>query len=197
MKKALLVVLALVLVAALSVGLTMAYLTSQDSVTNTFTVGNVAITLDETDTDNDDNTSDNVTVGSITRDKANSYKLIPGKEYKKDPTIHVAAGSEECWLFVKVENGLAGAEADGDTTIASQLSDNNWTLVNGQTNIYAYNTKVSAGQDKVVFEKFKLAGNANVASYGSAKIKVTAYAVQADGFTTAADALVAAPFPTN
>ena len=46
-KRVLLIVFAMVLVAALSVGLTLAYLTSQDSVTNTFTVGQVNITMDE------------------------------------------------------------------------------------------------------------------------------------------------------
>ena len=46
-KKVLLVGLLVVLVAAVSVGLTVAYLTSQDSETNTFTVGDVKIDLIE------------------------------------------------------------------------------------------------------------------------------------------------------
>ena len=51
-KKALLLSLCAVMLVTASVLGTMAYLTSTDEVVNTFTVGNVAITLDETDVDN-------------------------------------------------------------------------------------------------------------------------------------------------
>ncbi len=69
--KALLLSLCAVLLVTASVLGTMAYLTSQDQVVNTFTVGNVAITLDEKDVDNS-------TPGENDRDKANAYKLMPG-----------------------------------------------------------------------------------------------------------------------
>lgn len=51
MKKTLTVIIALVLVVVMSVAGTVAYLTSSDTVTNTFTVGNVEITLDEAKVD--------------------------------------------------------------------------------------------------------------------------------------------------
>lgn len=184
MKKTLTVIIALVLVVVMSVAGTVAYLTSQDTVTNTFTVGKVEITLDETDVD---------VYGSKdgeTRVDANSYKLIPGHTYTKDPIIHVGADSENCWLFVKVENGLSDIE-DSSDNIAAQLTKNGWTLVAG-TNIYAYKDIVSASSNVPVFGSFKLAGTADVANYASAQIVVTAYAVQADSFTTAADAWTAA-----
>lgn len=107
MKKTLTMVLALVLVAAISVGATLAYLTSTDEVVNTFTVGNVAITLYEKDVDNDNNKADNITLPDGTvRDKANSYKLMPGHTYDKDPTVTVKAGSEESYvrMFVTINN---------------------------------------------------------------------------------------------
>ena len=189
MKKTLTVLLALVLVIAMSVAGTMAYLTSEDSVTNTFTVGKVAITLDETDVD-----VYGVKDGETRVDK-NTYRLIPGHEYVKDPIVHVGADSEDCWLFVKVENGLSAIE-DSNAKIAGQLTENGWTLVADTTNIYAYRTTVSANTDVPVFASFKLAGTADVADYANAKIVVTAYAVQADSFETAAAALTAAPFPT-
>lgn len=189
MKKTLTVLLALVLVIAMSVAGTMAYLTSTDSVTNSFTVGNVAITLDEAPVDA------NGTATTGERVKANSYKLIPGHKYDKDPTVHVASGSEDCWLFVKVEDGLADIEAD--TTIAAQLTANGWTATAEGSNIYAYKEVVSAGESVTVFNSFTLKGGADVAGYKDAQIVVTAYAVQADNFTTAADALKAAPFPTT
>lgn len=181
-------VLLLTLCAALLVGAavmgTMAYLTSQDSVTNTFTVGNVRITLDEAPVD----VNGEVVAGD--RVKANAYKLIPGHSYTKDPTVHVADGSEDCWLFVKVENGIAEIEAP--ETIADQMAANGWTLVAGTENIYSHKDIAAAGKDVPVFGTFTVAGDADVSAYTKARIVVTAYAVQADGFDTAAAAWAAA-----
>lgn len=67
---------------------TMAFLTSTDQVTNTFTVGKVAITLDES------SVNDAGVVQEGNRVKENTYKLIPGHEYTKDPIVHVDADSE-------------------------------------------------------------------------------------------------------
>lgn len=70
-------VAALALVTASVMG-TMAYLQSSDSVNNTFTVGNVKITLDEAKTnDNGDGTE----VAGAKRVKTNTYKLMPGHTY--------------------------------------------------------------------------------------------------------------------
>ena len=90
--KALLLTLCAVLLVAASVLGTMAYLTSTDTVTNTFTVGKVEIKLDETD----------VTSPAGPRVQANSYKLMPGTTYTKDPTVTVKAGSEESYVRMKV-----------------------------------------------------------------------------------------------
>lgn len=90
--KALLLTLCAVLLVAASVLGTMAYLTSTDTVTNTFTVGKVEITLDETD----------VTNPNGPRVKANSYKLMPGTTYTKDPTVTVLKGSEDSYVRMKV-----------------------------------------------------------------------------------------------
>lgn len=90
--KALLLTLCAVLLVAASVLGTMAYLTSTDTVTNTFTVGKVEIKLNETD----------VTNPTGPRVTANSYKLMPGTTYTKDPTVTVKAGSEESYVRMKV-----------------------------------------------------------------------------------------------
>ena len=190
MKKKLMTVLALVLVIALSVAGTYAYLTSQASVKNTFTVGNVAITMDETDVD--DSTPD------ADRDVENEYKLIPGTTYTKDPVIHVTATSEKCYLFVKVENNIAGAETtDATKTVAAQLEANGWALVDGQTNIYVYKDAVDGGADVKVFESFTVSNDINNDALKTAAdgktIVVTACAVQAEGLT-AAQAFAAAKF---
>ena len=190
-KKFALMATSLVLVAALAVGGTLAYLTSQDTVTNTFTVGNVTITLDEADVN-----PDGSPIQNATRVDANEYKLIPGHQYTKDPTIHVSQGSEPCYLFVKVENGISDIEAS-ESTIASQMSTNGWVALSDESNIYYYSGTVDASAtavDTPVFGEFTIKGDANVANYNTATVEITAYAVQADGFDTAAEAWAAASF---
>ena len=190
--KALLLALCAVLLVAASVLGTMAYLTSQDQVTNTFSVGSVAITLDEKDVDNDSNTEDNVTVEGVIRDKANSYKLLPGHSYTKDPIIHVDPTSENCYLFVKVVDEIADIE-DAET-VATQMANNGWAAVDGVANTYVYigtdegasvPLAVSGGSNITVFETFKIKGsvtNTELTKYKDKTITVTAYAVQMDGF---------------
>ncbi len=163
-----------------SVAGTMAYLTSEDKVENTFTVGNVAITLDETDVDNSTQDSE--------RDRANTYKLMPGHTYIKDPIVHVDKDSEDCYLFVKVDNEITAIE--GDTTVAVQMAAKDWVAVDGVDDIYVYSTgdtptAVTADENKIVFENFTIAGtvdNDKLANYANKTIIVTAYAIQANGF---------------
>ena len=208
-KKKILMALALVGCAVLlvvgSVAATMAYLTSQtQTITNTFTVGNVAITMDESVTD---------LYGVVTSGKTtagNAYKLIPGHTYTKDPTITVVANSEKCYLFVEVVNGLSAIEvaadataAEGETeTIAEQMADNGWINLSG--NIWYYENAVETNaedQTVSVFGTFTIAGTADVSGYATTndandtnKITVTAYAVQADGFANAQAAWTASGF---
>ncbi|MCI8472124.1 MAG: hypothetical protein HFE65_03350 [Clostridiales bacterium] len=172
---------AVVLVAA-SVFATVAYLTSTAEVTNTFTYGKVAITLDEAKVN-----EYGATIETADRVTGNKYKLIPGHSCTKDPTIHVSADSENCWLFAKVENGL------GEDAFLGIDSDK-WTLVPNTTNVYAYNNVSKADDDVIVFESFTFGENADPKDYKDATITVTAYAVQADGFKTAVEAWNAANF---
>lgn len=184
MKKSIALVMMAVLLVAASVMGTLAFLTSTDTVTNTFTVGKVAITLDEADVD-----VYGALIENAARVRANEYKLIPGHEYIKDPTVHFAAGSEASWLFVKVENGIADIEAD--TKIAAQITANGWLALDGVTGVYYKQVDANTTTDAInypVFGSFKLTDDANVEKYAGKEVKVTAYAIQADGFTTAAAA---------
>lgn len=194
--KALLLSLCAVLLVTASVLGTMAYLTSQDQVVNTFTVGNVAITLDEKDVDNS-------TPGENDRDKANAYKLMPGHNYEKDPIVHVDANSEDCYLFVKVVNEIANIEAE--KTVAQQMTEKGWVAVDAANGIYVYTTDkanpavVTKGSNITVFENFTIAGNVDnttLATYADKTITVKAYAIQADGFAgkTASEIWAAAGF---
>jgi len=181
-KKALLMTLCAVMLVAASVMGTMAYLTSTTGVvTNTFTVGKVGITLDEAKV-----TEYGVKDGD-TRVMANTYKLVPGHTYVKDPTVHVEADSEESYLFVKLTNEITAIEATA--TIAEQMSAN-WTLVDATNNIYRYNETVEANDNVTVFSTFTIADNADVSAYAGKTITVVACAVQADGLT--ADTALAA-----
>ena len=219
-KKIVALFLAAVMLVCTTVAATVAYLTANtEVVNNTFTVGSVVIDLDELPVDpygvpSTSETVDNKTVwtpipadqidtfeekvGYAGRVRVNEYKLIPGHNYAKDPTVHVAVGSEECWLFVKVTNEIANIEAA--TKIVDQMAAKGWTLVDGQTNVYAYNTKVDAREEAkhiVVFEEFTLLDNAAVNGYAGTSITIDAYAVQADGFDSAAAAWAAAPSSWN
>lgn len=188
--KALLLTLCAVLLVAASMLGTMAYLTSTDEVKNTFTVGQVKITLDEAKVD-----ENGKPVEGAARVKANSYKLMPGHTYTKDPTIHVDAVSEDSWIFVKVENGIAAFEAatsteeNGYKRISNQITANGWKALDGVANVYykPY-TKSATGSDLIVFSNFKIADTANdVQGWATlnATVNITAYAVQKDGFATA------------
>ena len=196
-KRTLALILALVLVFGAAVGGTIAYLTdTTDPVINTFTIGKVDITLDEAKVD-----EYGAAIEDVPRVKANSYKLIPGHTYTKDPTVHVDANSENCWLFVKVENGIVSYEAatsieeGGYKKIADQITANNWTALDGVAGVYYKQyTKGQTDKDFVVFNNFEIADSANQLdgwtgiTDTTTKIVVTAYAIQNDGFSTAAAA---------
>lgn len=190
--KALTLVLCAVLLVCASVMGTLAYLQSTTEVVkNTFTVGNVQITLDEAKVD-----VYGVKEGD-SRVIENTYKLIPGHNYLKDPTIHVAKGSEKCYLFVKVVDELVNIQ--DATKVADQMKANGWNQLDGEENVWYYNVTVDAREattdyvDVPVFGEFTIMGEANVAAFDGKTITVQAYAVQADGFDSAAAAWAAAP----
>lgn len=78
------VILAVSLLLAAGAGVTVAYLVSRSlTLENTFTYGNVSITLNESPSD--------------------GYIILPGTQIPKDPTVTVKGGSDACWLFFKAE----------------------------------------------------------------------------------------------
>lgn len=100
--KALLMSLCAVLLVAASVLGTMAYLTDSKDVKNTFTVGNVSIKLDEAKVDDMGNLVKNQDGTLADRVTQNAYKLLPGHEYVKDPTVTVLTPSVESYVRMKV-----------------------------------------------------------------------------------------------
>ena len=167
MKKKLMTVLALVLVIALSVAGTYAYLTSQDTVTNTFTVGNVKITLTEPNW---------VESGSV-----DAPDVYAGEPLEKDPTV-TNTGANPCFVRVSVTNldqfGNKGAIQYRNANYQVGQLNEGWVYHDG----YFYYTKVLAA-DAVTTPVFSsivmptgLTGGENAED-----IVVTAYAVQAQG----------------
>lgn len=68
---------AMVLVVGCIIGGTLAWLTTKtDAVVNTFTAGDIDVTLTET---------------------KEEYKMVPGRIIHKDPKVTVEKGSEECY----------------------------------------------------------------------------------------------------
>lgn len=117
--KVILTVLAVVLVFGCGVGATLAWLQdTTDPVVNTFTEGKVDIDLYEHKYD----ATTNTLTGEEIRNGGNSYKMVPGDELPKDPTVVVKAGSEACWLFVKVEE-----INDVDTFLSYTVDTSVWT----------------------------------------------------------------------
>lgn len=115
-KKTILMALCLALVISASAFGTIAYLVSESSVTNVFTVGQIDITLDEMDTEDngsgipvDENGARIPFTGELgdafdylrdnaARTQANDYYLMPGQDYIKDPTITIADKSADSYV---------------------------------------------------------------------------------------------------
>ena len=146
-KRSLLSVVALALTIAVTAFGTVAYMTDSDTVTNTFTVGNINITVDEENVDGIPDENGNIIPE---RDQQNNYPLIPGLVQKKDPTMTVHAGSEECYVRFRVElTGYAALKAIRPALTDEQLLtqfvsiNSDWTLtgtpvVNGNVVTYEY-----------------------------------------------------------
>ncbi len=116
-KKGLALVLALTLLVVGVVAGTLAWLTAKsDTVTNTFTTSDITVKLEETK-------GTPVTSGK-------EFKMIPGYTISKDPTATVLDGSEECYLFVKLD------ESTNFKNYMTYEMDEGWTVVPGKTNVY-------------------------------------------------------------
>ena len=125
MKKKLTTVLAIVLVVALSVAGTYAYLTAQtDTVTNTFTAAGLAssFSLDESQANQQPDGS--YTLDVNTRVQQNAYSVVPKVNLAKDPTVHVTLEKNVgAYVFLAVDNNLG----DG---LTATIDRGNWTALN-------------------------------------------------------------------
>lgn len=164
-RKALMLILCAALLVSATVMGTLAYLTAESkTVTNTFTVGNITITLAETE--------------------EGPFKIVPGATDDKDPTVTVVQGSEECYVYALITNNLvldnkAVANVNVDTT-------NSWTLVKSEGNktLYRYNKTVDAASEAAtlpVFTKVTYSPEiteSNITTLDGETIVIQAYAHQ-------------------
>lgn len=193
-KKITAIFLCVALVAIAIVGASLAYFTDTKTATNTFTMGNVQITLDETNVNGQ---------GRVT---SNEYNTYPGAVVTKDPIVH-NTGSNAAYIraTVKVEGWVTTCKEcykfDGTGGYANTLVDYlvvedqlgaGWSVekamvdANGNdvTFVLKYDGKLAAkGDTTAMFQQVQIpAGLENGQTLGT--ITVKADAIQTDGFDT-------------
>lgn len=202
-KKILTVAIALVLVVALAVGATYAYLTaSSGPVKNTFVAGGA---VKQGDLELFEHVAKKNADGSYTLDPAkktdgNAYTVMPGVDLPKDPTVNVKAASGAYYLFVEVTKG---EKVDGET-LDYAVDSSKWIRLNIEgREVYAYTadgqtpTILNAELSNVAILKGNtITVSDDVAKVGAltadtAKLTFQAYACQAAGFADAAAAFTA------
>lgn len=195
-KKAIVAVVALVLVLCCAMGGTLAWLVdSTTEVKNTFTYGDINISLWEHELNEDGLT---LSTDVFTGKEQTGFKMIPGNKIKKDPTVTVKADSEASWLFVKI------VESDNFDDFMTYGVASGWTQLtvdaegNAITDLIYYREVAATTADT----DFAVLANDSVSVKDTVKkdmlkdgvfvaptLSFTAYAVQRDtNITTAAQA---------
>lgn len=205
LRKAILTLCSALLLVSLSVGMTLAYLTdTTEVVKNTFTVGNVKITLDEVKVD-----EYGVPATDANRVRANTYKLMPGHEYTKDPTVHVQEGSEPAYvrMFVQItdiedllkacdktednflpQDFVEGWDPDVWLSKSYEIKDNVAVCEFWYKDIVDARTEVK--DLPALFTKILVPGaatNEEIADLSDMKINIIAQAIQSDSFVAEGD----------
>ena len=204
-KKLAIAVVALSLALVCAIGGTLAFLVAEsEKVVNTFTYGGIEITLTETKGDVNDN-GEHV-----------FENVVPGATVKKDPVVTVEADSENCYVYVKVENNVV---LNGAVVVTCNIDSGNWTLVeevenaNGSlVSLYQYiggdngivaktssDTELPALFEDVTFSEDIESGDIEILDAITDDIVITAYAHQSDNTSDSiADAAATAwAWPSN
>lgn len=153
-----------------------------DPVVNTFTVGDINITLTETGATQGD--------GKYTKD----YTVTPGVNLFKDPKVIVEAGSEPCWLFIKVDAVNwpdSIVDGSGNRKIDYKLV-NTWTPLPGCEGVYYQDltSKTTENTDYKIIVNDEVTVSKDLTKEdlkkitGSFSLTFKAYAIQKDSFDT-------------
>lgn len=187
--KALVALLALVLVIGCSLGGTLAWLVDKtNTVTNTFTVGDINITLSET--------------------TGNDYMILPGVNILKDPKVTVLKDSEACWLFVKVDEVNWPGFMNGENRKVDYRPAAGWTPLDEENHPGVYYREVDAATAEKGAAYGVLLNNEVTVSETLTKdeingiitkpqLTITAYAVQKEGVATVEQAWGIASTPAT
>lgn len=192
-KNILLAGISVALVAALSVGATLAYLTAKDdqNVTNTFAfASNITVDLKET-------TPAAAALGQATASGTNDTgfaytNVVPGQTLPKNPYVTITS-TVDTYLFIKV----AGLSQYVSLTTASEITANGWTAV-GTVDTYGNGTyyKVMTANDTTaqnIFSQVTISTTATAAQVTANPITIGVSAIQKSGFADASTALASAP----
>ena len=206
--KVLIAALCAVLLVVGSVMGTLAYLTDRQAVVNTFTVGNVDITVDEAPV-----TPDGEVIPGEDRVEGNDYHLIPGQTYTKDPTMTIKKGSEESYVRMMVTinciselraifgNGFLPHDfiegKDSNIWVYEDTVENGDNTVTYEFRYYKPVDAFEATEDIVLeplFTSFTIPGSMTgeqLATIADLEIRVEGHAIQTATFDSAAAAWVA------
>ncbi len=206
-KTAALALLAMVVIVAMT-SASIAYFTDSKTAKNTFTMGNVAITLDEAPVDNQGKAAAGSRVDHIDYGKEAAY---PGAVLDKDPTVHnvgknpayiraavtVSSWAEliaACYPEFGANSTQAGYEA-ALRLLVGELGEG-WSVVGmrgGDTFVLKYDAVLTPGADTTpIFRHVLVPGkleNGNAASFS--EVNVLAEAVQQNGFDSWENAFTA------
>ena len=196
------IIAAIVLLLVLLVGGAIAYFTDSETKTNTFTIGNIDISLTETAYD------------ALTQ--AQRENLMPGQEVAKDPVIKNESAANKAYVFAKVE-APCSTDATSKEAFDIEINDGWYLMTDGTcasgkvTRIYAYGsdsamTELAAGASApVLFKDSKVTVNENIdgsetglgfkdGEEKNLNVVVTAYGIQVDGLGATSPTAVWAKF---
>lgn len=168
MKKILVLALAALLLVAVGVGGTLAWLTATSGpVTNTFTPAGIEIELKETQKPDGTIVTTGVTDWTA--------KLVPGATYSKNPEVKLVKADCDVYIFVTVENSAVGV----NYTVIED--DDHWTKVPKETNVWYRTASTSdVGTSWQIIDGVSISKELNVTTMPTANttLQFNAYAVQ-------------------
>ena len=214
MKKKKTILAAAVLLLMLAVGGAIAYFTDTETKTNTFTIGNVDITLTEDGWDALADANDN-DIPDAAED------MMPGESVTKDPLINNVSTKNPAYVFAKVEVPCTTIVAPATTSeeLFTYTTNAGWTELSTAavactsggtaTHVYYYGTggtlttlakatseTTPTSTSNPLFNSITLLGTlkGNEGLSGEKQVVVTGYGIQTEGLTSTAPADVWANF---
>ena len=193
MKKRKLLLAAIALLLVLFIGGTAAYFTDTEEVTNTFTLGNIDITLTEPNFDSND-----------------ALGLMPGASVTKDPRVN-NIGNAPAYVFIKVVEPCYNGNK-----VFTYTPDSSWAVVGSAgtcgasatetTTVYGYGSSAAmtelqaSNSTSALFSSVVLNSNLDATAINalnqrtSIEIVLTAYAIQSDNLSSVVPTSVWANF---